>query len=117
MGMTYEQFWEQDCQLVVPYREAWKLRQENENRQAWLNGLYLYEALVDVSPVLRAFAKPGTKAQPYPDKPFDFESARKKKKAERNEQKMQNAVNFMHKLASIFNRQNKEKAKDAPPKE
>lgn len=105
MGMSYEQFWEQDCLLVIPYRKAYMIRQENQNRFAWLQGMYIYEALCDVSPVLHAFAKSGTKVRPYPDKPYEFESPKKKRKAELNAEKQENAVAFMHKLANRFNEQ------------
>ena len=32
MGMTYRQFWIDDCRLVIAYREAYRLRQEEQNR-------------------------------------------------------------------------------------
>ena len=34
MGMTYDQFWKGDCTLVIPYREAYRIRQEEMNRMA-----------------------------------------------------------------------------------
>ena len=33
-----------------------------------MQGLYIYEALCDVAPILHAFAKPGTKPLPYSEK-------------------------------------------------
>lgn len=33
----------------------------------WLQGMYIYDAISRLSPILRAFAKKGTKAQPYAD--------------------------------------------------
>ena len=120
MGMTCEQFWDQDCELVVPFRKAYQIRQENENRFAWLQGLYVYEAICDVSPILHAFAKSGTKAHPYPDKPYEFAPAKKKEKTETNREKMDNAVGFMGKIAAIFNRQFNEKKQsetEKPPTE
>lgn len=107
MGMTYEQFWEQDCTLVIPYRKAYQLRMEHENYYAWLQGMYIYEALCDVSPLLHAFASRGTRAAPYSDKPYQPEE--KKKPEETNQQREDNAVNFMTKLASTFNKQFREK--------
>ena len=65
MGMTYRQFWDEDCRLVVPYRQAYKIRQEEINRTAWLNGLYIQRA---VASVLSKKAK-------YPKKPFGKEDA------------------------------------------
>lgn len=107
MGMTYEQFWEQDCMLVVPYRKAYKIRMEQENYLAWLQGMYIYEALCDVSPLMHAFAPRGTRAAPYSSKPYEPE--KKKTIEETNLQKEDNAVNFMTKLTAQFNKQFREK--------
>lgn len=71
--MTYEQYWEQDSELVKYYRKAFELRQEEQNRAAWLQGMYIYEAIADLAPILHAFAKRGTKARPYPQKPYEFQ--------------------------------------------
>ena len=118
MGMTPEQYWEDDCRLVVGYREAYRIKQDNENRYAWLQGLYIYEALCDVAPVLHAFAKSGTKVRPYPDKPHEFEKPKKKLtktaavKAE-NEKKMDATAAFMNMIAGQFNKQFQKKRESA----
>ena len=70
IGMTYEQYWEGDCTLTKYYRKADEIRKERLNEELWLQGMYIYEALCDVSPVLHAFAKKGTKPQPYSAKPY-----------------------------------------------
>ena len=72
MGMTYRQFWDEDCRLVIAYRKAYQIRQEEQNRLAWLNGLYIYKALQSTPIVVHGFAKSGTKVEPYPNKPIDF---------------------------------------------
>ena len=78
--MTYEQFWEMDCELVKYYRKAAKIK---------LQGAYFYEALADVSPILHAFAKKGTKPIPYRDSPYQvgesYNSAEKKVKEQKND--------------------------------
>jgi len=68
--MTYDQYWNEDCELVVYYRKANELKNARKNQELWLQGMYIYEALCCVSPVLHAFAKSGTKPHPYPDKPY-----------------------------------------------
>lgn len=72
MGMTYRQFWLEDCRLVIAYREAYKLKQEEANRSAWLNGLYLAKALGSVPIFVQGFIPKGTQIEPYPGKPIDF---------------------------------------------
>lgn len=79
MGMSEEQYWDRDCRLVVAYREASRLRVEKRNEEMWLQGLYIYEALCDVSPIMQAFAKRGAKAKPYPERPFPVTKRQQKK--------------------------------------
>ena len=45
IGMTATEYWNGDSDLPKYYREAHKKRQENANHEAWLNGLYFYDAL------------------------------------------------------------------------
>ena len=46
--MTYDQYWNDDCQLVKFYRKAHKLKNEQKNQELWLQGMYIYEALCNV---------------------------------------------------------------------
>ena len=70
IGMTEEQYWDKDSCLVKFYREAEDLRKERVNQEAWLQGMYIYDALARISPILHAFAKKGTKAQPYVEEAY-----------------------------------------------
>lgn len=103
MGMTWEQFWEQDSALVKDYREAKRLRIDEENYVAWLHGLYIYEALCNASPLFRAFSKSGTTARPYPDKPHELERRKRMTEKEENEQKMRDGMAYMQRMTARFN--------------
>lgn len=70
IGMTHEQYWDGDCTLVKYYRKAEELREKKRNQELWLQGMYVYEAICDASPILHAFAKKGAKPHPYPTKPY-----------------------------------------------
>ena len=70
IGMSPEQYWDGDPTLAKHYRKAEELRRKRRNEELWLQGMYIYEALCDVSPVLNAFAKRGTKPRPYSDHPY-----------------------------------------------
>lgn len=70
IGMTPEQYWDADPALAKYYRKADELRRKRRNEELWLQGMYIYEALCDVSPVMNAFAKKGTKPRPYSDHPY-----------------------------------------------
>ena len=85
IGMTYEQFWEGDPHLVKYYRQAYEMRIERKNQELWLQGLYVYEALCDVAPILQAMAKKGTKARPYPEQPYSITEKQRKREIEEKE--------------------------------
>jgi hypothetical protein len=96
MGMTYEQYWEQSPYLAVAYRRAYRLKREAENEQAWLQGLYVFDAFAVC--LANAFAKRGSKKQNYIEKPIDIfpltEREKKRREAEENA-KMQAAMEAM----------------------
>ena len=69
MGMPAKDFWEGDVTLVKAYRKADMLRRQRVNHDAWLQGMYFYEALCDASPLLNAFSKEG-KSFPYIERPY-----------------------------------------------
>ena len=88
IGMTYDQYWNGDCTLPIYYRKAEELRNEKRNQELWLQGMYIYEALCDVSPILHAFAKKGTKPQPYTTNPYPITKKELKRIEEEKERKM-----------------------------
>lgn len=83
MGMSSAEFWEQDPALVIAYRKAHWLKFEEQNRMAWLQGRYIYDALCAASPLFHDLAKPGTTAAPYYEEPSKFyQSERERIEAE-----------------------------------
>ena len=96
MGMTYEQYWEQSPYLAVAYRRAYRLKREAENEQAWLQGLYVFDAFAVC--MANAFSKLGAKKQKYIERPIDIfpltEREKKRREAEENA-KMQAAMEAM----------------------
>ena len=97
--MSYEQFWYDDPTIANDYLEAYKLKEKRDAEKTkwitWEQGLYVYEAICDVAPILRAFSK-STKPLPYPKKPYGFEDnpyeedeETKKLKEELNKYKVQ----------------------------
>lgn len=65
IGMSERQYWDGDCSLTRSYREAERLRKQRVNEEMWLQGMYIYDAIGRLSPILRAFSKKGTKPEPY----------------------------------------------------
>lgn len=100
IGMTYDEFWHGRFDLVISYRKAYELKQEIKDYDFWKQGLYFYEALIDVSPILQAFAKKGTKPRPYPDKPyglkFEEQEVEEDKQRKIENERLKAKVHFMN---------------------
>ena len=103
--MTYDQYWNDDPSLVKYYRKADEMRKERLNEEKWLQGMYFYEALCDVSPILHAFAKKGTKPQPYSGKPYSITDAQRKREKEEHARKItEKGKRFMNALMHSVNK-------------
>lgn len=87
IGMTEEQYWDRDNQLVKAYRKAEEIRSNRKNQEMWLQGAYVYEALWRVSPILHSFAKKGTKPVPYITEPFALSEQQVEHRAKEKEKK------------------------------
>lgn len=105
IGMTYDQYWNDDPMLAKYYRKADEMKRERRNEEMWLQGMYIYEALCDVSPVLHAYAKKGTKPQPYSEKPYAITEAERKREREEHERKiMEKGKRFMNAVTQSINK-------------
>lgn len=69
--MTRAEYWNGEADLVKVYRQKHQYEMEQRNHEMWLQGLYLYEAMLCVSPVFHDFAK-NPKPLPYREKPFEL---------------------------------------------
>ena len=84
IGMTYDEFWNQDVRLVEVYRRAAELRDKRRNQELWLQGMYIYEALCDASPLFRFSTKKGSiKPEPYVKEPYPITVSEVKAREER----------------------------------
>ena len=105
IGMTEEQYWNGDSTLVKYYRKAEELRNERKNQELWLQGMYIYEALCDVAPVLRAFASKGTKPTPYSEKPYPLNAKQTKNDEEEKQRRIaEKGKRFMEAMAASINK-------------
>lgn len=106
MGMTPTQFWEESPYLVVAYRKAYRLKRETENEQAWLQGLYVFDAFAVC--LANVFGKHGSKKQTYLEKPielFPLTEREKKRKELEEQQKMQQAMEAIARKQRMVNKQ------------
>ena len=106
MGMTYQQYWDEPPHLAVTYRKAYRLKRKMENENAWLTGLYVYDAFAVA--MSNAFSKRGAKKQTYVEKPVDIFplTEQERKLREREEFKKMDAA-----LQAMRDAQQREKKK------
>ena len=88
IGMSYDEFWNGDVEAVKAYRKSNELRDKRRNQELWLQGMYIYEALCDVSPLFRFTMKSGTiKPEPYVKEPYPLTEAEVREREEREARK------------------------------
>lgn len=107
MGMTYEQYWEGPPYLAVAYRKAYKLKREVENENAWLAGLYMYDAFAVC--LANAFSKKGGKKHEYFDKPIDIFPLTEREKKRREREERQKVINALEAMRDRQQQQKKQK--------
>ena len=83
IGMTYDEFWNQDVAMVRAFRKADELSRRRQNEVLWMQGLYIREALL--STVGNMFAGKGATPIEYPTEPYPvtLEQIEEKKELER----------------------------------
>lgn len=97
-----------DCELVKAYRKAYELKQEYDNSQAWLQGLYNYQAVNALRPGFVFYGKKAPKPEKYVEKPFAFtEDERMRRKAEETRK-------MAEQFKAAFHRRNQNLEKAAP---
>ena len=89
-GMSVKEFWEDDPNLFWAYRfsyyERIKNEQETFNYNAWLQGIYFYNAISIA--LSNGFGKSHYK---YPDKPFGVELQKSKENSKETQAEIQSA--------------------------
>ena len=91
--MTYDQYWYDDPYLINVYMKAEKIKQRKKNNELWLQGLYIYQAIGALTPVLNPFSKEH-KAKPYLKQPIPISE---EEKAEQEREKYERFVDYMMK--------------------
>lgn len=109
IGMSADEFWRGDVFLAKAYRKADEIRTERMSAQCWLQGLYIYEALCDVSPIFNPFAKVGTRPHPYPSEPHPLRPQNETQKREEEKKTMEKIRNSMDVYATKINSQMRKK--------
>lgn len=98
IGMTFDQFWYGDVRMTRAFVEADILRQKRMNNEAWLQGMYFYDALCCA--LQNAFRKKSDPPVKYPEKPYGIseQEADKQKPQDPEEAERLKAKLYMHQL-------------------
>lgn len=81
IGMTYQQYWIDEPELLKYYKKAYEIKKEAEDSKIWLQGLYFYHAILRSSPALNPYSS--GKVIPYFEKPLGYETKEDKLEKER----------------------------------
>ena len=69
IGMSSAEYWDGDNELPRYYRKAYKMKQEQMNHEAWLKGLYVYDAVVSA---MSHLSQNKSSHKNYAAKPYSF---------------------------------------------
>jgi hypothetical protein len=73
IGMSSAEYWEGDPSLPRYFRKAYRIKQDEINNNAWLQGLYVYDAVsTALHNALRGMGKQKPPAKDYAKQPYDF---------------------------------------------
>ena len=75
IGMSYAEYWEGDPVLAQYYRKAYQIRQEEVNNNAWLQGMYIYDAVsTALHNALRGLGKNKPPIRDYAKQPYELKN-------------------------------------------
>ena len=110
-GMTYEQYWDGDVEMTIPYRKLLDRRRQWQNQMLWLQGKYIYDAIYAIMPALSIKMK-NVQIQPYTEDPYPLTEKEAREREERKEREQyEKMFNYMRTFSAKNNaRFEKEKA-------
>ena len=89
IGMSYGDYWDGDPAIAKHYREKNRCDMERMNTQLWLQGAYIYEAILDTVPAFNILSKK-REPTPYRESPMPLtKQAQDRRKADENQRKME----------------------------
>lgn len=73
IGMTFAEYWEGDPLLAQYYRKAYRIKQDEKNNDAWLQGMYVYDAVsTALHNALRGLGKNKPPVKDYAKQPYEL---------------------------------------------
>jgi hypothetical protein len=101
IGMSFAEYWSGDSTLVRYYRKAYLIKQDEINNSAWLQGLYIYDAVsTALHNALRGMGKVKPPPREYAKQPYVFNNKEKTEaeKAREVEVEQRKAAAWMERL-------------------
>ena len=101
IGMSSAEYWEGDPSLTRYFRKAYKIKQDENNRNAWLQGVYIYDAVSTA--IYNALRGKNTKVAEYAKQPYNFGNKEKSEleKAKEVEAEQAKAAVWMENFVKI----------------
>lgn len=107
IGMTYDEYWNGDPSLVRAYRKAEDIRQHMKNQDMWLQGRYIYDAIIRLIPSFNPL-KPKDPIE-YMDEPYPISEKDVRERELREQKRKQEAIrNKMMAFAAAYNNKKNE---------
>lgn len=107
--MSYSDYWDGDPIIAKYYREKYRCDMVRRNTELWLQGAYVYEAILDAMPAFNFFSKK-RKPVPYRDEPMPLSGREKKSSEERKaEKQLSSGKKFIEAWAAAVNANRKKK--------
>ena len=107
IGMSLAEYWEGSPHLVKYYRQAHRMKREEENQRLWLQGLYFHDALN--ASLSNLFKKKGSKAVRYMAQPLEIFPKTEEEKEKEAIKERQKAVDYFNRLIKEQQKRKKQK--------
>ena len=99
-GMSYDEFWHGEPGRINYYKKAYDIRKEIRNNELWLQGLYIYKALMATSGYTFGMKNDPPK---YYEEPLAITDDEKKFREERKlEREKKEALAFMQNAMKVI---------------
>lgn len=108
LGMSYDEYWYGDPNMVVAYRKAEEIRSHRRNWEMWMNGRYTYDAIMRLVPSLNMW-KPKEPID-YIEEPYPLTRKEYEERMQREEKRKQEEMR--EKLKAFAMRQNAKKKEE-----
>lgn len=102
--MSYHDYWDGDAAMTLYYRRMDEYHRERRNYELWLQGAYIYEALLDASPVYNPLSKQ-KKPFPYRSSPIPMTTKENKDAKERDKkERLKKGKEVMRAMVASINK-------------